>query len=116
MARAVGLVLQWGVVLAASITAVGGAVFLRLNGSEVPHFESFRGVPAPLSTIGGVLREARAGDGAALVQSGLLVLIATPVARVAMLFVGFARTRNWIYVVLSAVVLGALVAGVIQTH
>jgi uncharacterized membrane protein len=116
LARAVGLVLQWGVICAAVIVASGGAVFLRVHGSDAPHFREFHAVPAPLSTVMGAVRAAIGGDGAALMQCGVLTLIATPVARVVMLLVGFVRQRNWLYVTLSGVVLGALAIGIVRAQ
>jgi len=115
MALAVGLVLRWGVALAGTIAVVGGVLFLRAHGGDPPRFSEFRVLPVPLSSLAGTLRAASEGDGAALIQSGLLVLIGTPVARVVMLLVGFARARQWTYVALSAVVLGALATSIAQS-
>jgi uncharacterized membrane protein len=108
LARAVGLVLRWGVWLAAAITAAGGAVLLRTHGSDVPRFRDFVSAGGSVFTVTGALRGAAHGNGAHLIETGLLVLIATPVARVVMLLAGFWRAGQWLYVTLSAVVLGAL--------
>jgi uncharacterized membrane protein len=43
---------------------------------------------------------------------GLLILIATPVARVALSLVAFIAERDWIFVWITAAVLGVLVYGV----
>jgi len=114
LARAVGVVLQVGVAAAAIITAIGGALLLRSHGAEVPQFSRFAG-PSPSSTVAGAFRAALHGDAASLIQTGLLVLIATPVARVVMLLVGFIRERRWLYVVLSAIVLAALAVSLVQS-
>ena len=45
-----------------------------------------------------------------LMQLGLLLLIATPVARVVMAVVGFALERDRLYVVVSLIVLAILLA------
>ncbi len=89
------------------ITAIGGVLLLRTHGADVPQFSRFAG-PSPFSTVVGAVRGAMHGDSAALIQTGLLVLIATPIARVAMLLFGFVRERRWLYVVLSTIVLAAL--------
>ncbi len=115
LARAVGVVLQVGVAAAAVITAVGGVLLLRTHGADVPQFARFVG-PTPSSTVMGALRGAAHGDGASLIQTGLLVLIATPVARVVMLLIGFIRERRWLYVALSAMVLGALAVSLLQSE
>jgi uncharacterized membrane protein len=114
LARAVGVVLQVGVAAAAVITAIGGLLLLRTHGADVPQFARFVG-PTPSSTVMGALRGAAHGDSASLIQTGLLVLIATPVARVVMLIVGFIRERRWLYVALSAIVLGALAVSLVQS-
>jgi uncharacterized membrane protein len=43
---------------------------------------------------------------------GLVLLLATPVARVAASVIEYARARDWRFVVLTAVVLAELIAGV----
>jgi uncharacterized membrane protein len=50
----------------------------------------------------------RHGRGQALVLAGLLVLLATPVLRVAISIVAFARERDGVYVVLTSTVLALL--------
>ncbi len=51
------------------------------------------------------------GDAAAIVVLGILLLIATPVARVAFAVVAFAIERDRLYVAISVVVLAVLVWG-----
>ena len=60
-----------------------------------------------------IARGALSGHGRAIVQLGLLLLIATPVARVVFCAVAFARRRDWVYVLIPLVVLGVLVLGVV---
>ena len=114
LARAVGIVLQVGVAAAAAITGIGGLLFLRMHGSDVPEFSRFTG-PSASSTVAGALRGAAHGDSASLIQTGLLVLIATPVARVVMLLFGFIRERRWLYVALTTIVLAALAVSLVQS-
>lgn len=61
--------------------------------------------------LGLVLGETRLGGG--LLRAGLMLLLATPVARVAASVVEYARARDWRFVVLTAVVLFELLAGVV---
>jgi uncharacterized membrane protein len=65
----------------------------------------FHGEPNQLRTISGILREALAFQGRGIIQLGLLLLIATPVARVALSIVGFAAERDRMYVGFAAIVL-----------
>ncbi len=60
------------------------------------------------STLGGVVDGVRQWRGQALVMAGLLVLIATPVARVALSVVIFVIVRDKVYAALTAAVLAIL--------
>jgi uncharacterized membrane protein len=103
-----GRVLQAGVVLAAIVVAAGGGIYLTGHAHDVPAYSVFQGEPGDLRSIGGIISEARTLDGRGVIQLGLLLLIATPIARVVFALVGFARQKNWMYVGISAVVLALL--------
>ncbi len=105
----VAFVLRLGVNLAAAIVILGGLVFLYRHGHELPHYEVFRGEPTDLRTIDGIVREAAALGGRGLIQLGLLVLVATPVARVGLSLIVFAVQRDRTYVVVTLVVLALLI-------
>ena len=108
IAHAVGNVLRYGVMIAAGITAVGAAVFLWHHGGAETGYRVFQREPIELRTIRGTVASAVAGEGRAIIQVGLLLLIATPIARVAFALVGFARERDWRFVGITALVLGLL--------
>jgi len=73
-------------------------------------YGTFLGEPADLSHVGGIVRAALDLRGRGLIQLGLLLLIATPVARVAASLVAFLRQRDRIYTAVTAFVLLVLVA------
>jgi uncharacterized membrane protein len=104
----VSFVLRLGVNLAAAIVLLGAVVFLYRHGHEPPHYAVFRGEPTDLRTIGGIVRDAAAFSGRGLIQLGLLVLVATPVARVALSLVVFGAQRDRTYVVVTLIVLALL--------
>ncbi len=101
----VSFVLRLGVNLAAGIVILGAIVFLYRHGHELPHYAVFRGEPTDLRTIGGIFGDAAALRGRGLIQLGLLVLVATPVARVALSLVVFAVQRDRVYVAVTLAVL-----------
>jgi uncharacterized membrane protein len=68
----------------------------------------FAGQPAELRSVRSVVAGALALRGQWVIQLGLLVLIATPIARVAFALLAFARQRDGIYVAVSALVLAVL--------
>jgi uncharacterized membrane protein len=105
---AMGNLLRAGVVLAGSVVAVGGIVFLVHHGSAPPDHHAFHSEPSDLRTLGGIARDAIALTGRGLIQFGLLLLIATPIARVAFSAYAFARGHDRKYVVITIVVLAIL--------
>jgi uncharacterized membrane protein len=101
-------VLRAGVLLSATVVACGGVVFLASHGFERPSYHVFRGEPVPLRSVDGIVGEALQLRGRGLIQVGLLTLIATPIARVVFSIVGFVRQRDWLYVVITLIVLSLL--------
>ena len=49
----------------------------------------------------------------ALLSAGIVILLATPVARVAVSSVGYAQRRDWLFVTLTLVVLAELLATIV---
>jgi uncharacterized membrane protein len=112
----IGGLLRVGVVLAAAVVLFGGAVYLARHGFEYPNYKTFRGEPADLRTIAGVVRDVAALRAHGIIQLGLLLLIATPVARVAFSVWAFARLHDGRYVVITLIVLGLLLFSIFGMH
>lgn len=104
----IGNLLRAGVVIAAAVTSIGGVIYLAHSGETLAHYRVFQGEPADLRQAKGVLSDASSGDGPGIMQLGLLLLIATPVARVAVSLAAFAVQRDRLYVVVTVIVLGVL--------
>jgi uncharacterized membrane protein len=102
---AVGSLLRFGVLTAAVVTGLGGMLYLLGQGRTEVHYAVFRGEPAGLSSLTGIIHGALHLDARALTQLGLVLLIATPVARVALSLVGFVMERDRKYQVITLVVL-----------
>jgi uncharacterized membrane protein len=111
--EAVSFVLRAGVVLAALLVGAGGVLFLVRHGGEPTAYGTFRGEPEELRHFGGAVRAALSGSGRALIQVGLFVLVATPVARVALTLVAFALQRDRLYVAITTLVLALLLLGML---
>jgi uncharacterized membrane protein len=105
----IGGLLRAGVVLAAAVVVAGAVIYLLRHGSALPHYRVFQGEPADLRRVSGILADALALRGRGVIQLGLLLLIATPVARVAFSVVAFALQRDRLYVVVTLLVLGVLI-------
>jgi uncharacterized membrane protein len=104
----VGYLLRTGVLLSASVVLFGGIVFLVRHGHTTASYRVFHGDTSPLRTIGGILHGTMQFSAAAVIQLGLLLLIATPVARVVFSAIAFAIERDKLYVMFTLMVLAIL--------
>ncbi|MGA8501006.1 MAG: DUF1634 domain-containing protein [Candidatus Sulfotelmatobacter sp.] len=97
--------LRSGVLVSALVVLFGGVLYLARHGHSHTDYRVFRGEPSELRSVGGILRDAVALSGRGIIQLGLLLLIATPVARVAFSIFGFAEEHDRMYVVVASIVL-----------
>lgn len=103
--RYVGRLLQWGVTLAGSTMLTGGILFLSRHAGEMPSYKTFHDVPVEFKTIPGIVHGLGSLSGRAVIQFGVLLMIATPVMRVAFAALAFAFEKDWLYTVISGIVL-----------
>src|SRR5437588_6374677 len=87
--RFLGTLLRVGLFAAAAVVILGGVIYLVRHGSERPDYHVFHTEPSPVYTPGGIIAWAVSGRGRGVIQLGLLLLIATPVARVVFSVLGF---------------------------
>jgi uncharacterized membrane protein len=104
----IGQLLRAGVLLSASVVVLGGIIYLARNGHTVADYRTFHGELSPLRTVAGILHGTLQLSGRAVIQFGLLLLIATPIARVIFSAVAFARERDFLYVGFTLAVLAVL--------
>jgi uncharacterized membrane protein len=109
-----GSLLRIGVLLAAGLVTIGALIYLAQHYADPVHFRSFKLESSDLRTVAGIVRLSAHLDSSGLIQLGLLLLIATPVARVLFAVIGFAMERDRLYVVVSAIVLAVLVASLLH--
>jgi len=105
---AVGRLLQTGVVLSATVVMIGAVLYLARHAWEPVGYGVFRGEPAEYRTISGILHGVATWRGRGFIQLGLLLLIATPVARVAFAVWAFAAEKDKMYVGVTLFVLAVL--------
>jgi uncharacterized membrane protein len=116
MDEIMGRLLRTGVILAAVFVLAGGGVYLGRHRTPVTNYRVFQGEPEELRKVSGIFHEALALRGRGLIQLGLLILIATPIARVAFSVVAFLYERDWTYVVVTLIVLGLLIYSLLGGH
>ena len=120
MNKILGIVLRSGVILSGAIIATGTALFianhslddtsayLAYNPSLIPHGN----FPVTLSSIASGLASL---DPPSIIQLGFLVLLATPVARVALSLLLFAAEKDTRFVYLTGAVLAILLFSILAT-
>lgn len=109
----IGHVLRVGVLLSCFVTVIGLGLFLSQHASSIPDYHVFHSVKAPLRSLTGLVPNAFKGKPMAIIQLGVLLLIATPVARVAFLVGAFALERDRMYVFVSGLVLAILLGSIL---
>jgi uncharacterized membrane protein len=109
--RMFGNLLRAGVIIAAAVVLAGAVLLLAEEGAQTVGYGLFRAEPECLSSVPGILKSALSLQPRGIVQFGLLLLIATPVARVAFAAFAFGLRRDGVYVVITLIVLAVLLYG-----
>jgi uncharacterized membrane protein len=110
----IGRLLQTGVLLAAAVVTAGGALYLARHHSDAANYRHFVAAGPAIETLPGIIQSTAHLNGEGLMQLGLVLLIFTPVARVAMAALGFLLEKDRLYTVVSLIVLVILVFGLIR--
>ena len=109
----IGNLLRAGVLIAAAVVVVGAVIYLSHYALQPANFSVFRGEAAALRTPPAIVRGAMHLHGKSVIQFGLLLLIATPIARVVFSVIGFADEHDYLYVALTLIVLAVLLYSLI---
>ncbi len=105
MDSAIANMLRFGIALAATLMILGGWFYLQHPTMQPADYAHFHGTSMDLHNLGKVLTGKRLADSTSVLELGIVLLIATPVARVALCVVDFARQRDKLYVAVSFTVL-----------
>lgn len=104
----IGHLLRLGMYLAGTVILLGGIMFLYAHANERPDYHRFQQLPASLRSPMAIVRTAFHGDPMSVMQLGMILLIATPITRVAFSVAAFAVRKDRLYVVISTIVLCVL--------
>ncbi|MGD0482808.1 MAG: DUF1634 domain-containing protein [Terracidiphilus sp.] len=110
----IGQLLRVGVLLAAATVLLGGVLYLAGHHAERVNYQAFAVGGPGICTFPGIVRSAAHFESLGIIQFGLLILIATPVARVGLALAGFALERDRLYTVVSVIVLLILLASLMH--
>jgi len=110
--KMVSVLLRFGVLLSGTVVLAGGIYYLFRHGGEPVNYRVFQGAPAMDRTVGGIVKGMLQGRARSIIQFGILLLVATPIARVVLSFFGFALERDRTYVFVTSIVLSVLLFSV----
>jgi uncharacterized membrane protein len=116
--------LKYGVLLASAVVLFGGIIYLIHHGSELTEYDYFHGEPSQLRSPSGIVKTIMSAKNSsfetlherAIIQFGLLLLIATPILRVIVSLLFFLRMRDLVYVVITSFVLSALIYSLVGAY
>ncbi|HXT73915.1 MAG TPA: DUF1634 domain-containing protein [Candidatus Angelobacter sp.] len=108
MDRIISVLLRTGVILSSIVVLIGGIWYLVQSGRLAPDYQTFRGEPANLNGFHGIVKGLFSWHGRNWIQFGLVMLVATPVARVAFCVFAFIKEKDGTYVILTLIVLSVL--------
>lgn len=108
----IGNLLRIAVIVSAIFVFAGAVIYLWRHGLEMPDFGVFSGVPKNLRGLKEIIDSAWQIRSVGIIQLGLLLLIFTPVARVAFSVIAFLLERDYMYVVFTLIVLTVLLLSV----
>lgn len=111
--RMVSVLLRTGVLISAMVVFAGGVYYLARHGGAAADYRHFAGQPSIDRIVSQIVRGALALRARSIIQFGILLLIATPIARVAVSLVAFMLERDRTYVMITALVLAVLLVSLI---
>lgn len=103
-----GKLLITGVIISGVLILTGGILYLIQEGSSIPHYKTFIGEPTHLRSVKQIFNGVLHSDSLSIIQLGLLLLIATPVSRVIFSVIGFSFEKDYLYVIISLIVLAII--------
>jgi uncharacterized membrane protein len=111
-----GQVLRTGTVISISVVFLGGILYLYRHGHAVANYRVFIGIPGFVQTLDGLVNGALSLKGQAIIQIGIILLIATPVLRVICSAIGFMFEKDYMYVGISLLVLCIIFISAVSGH
>ena len=109
-------VLRAGTVVSITIVFIGGIFFIYRHGQSLSDYHKFNGIPNFIQNASGIFHGIWALHGQAMIQFGIVLLIATPILRVVFSAIGFALEKDYMYIGISLLVLGIIFFSMMTGH
>lgn len=111
----IGWVLRGGVFLSIGICLCGAAIYLLKHGHDTANYHNFTGIPASVQ-IGELIKSIATLRGRAIIQAGIILLIATPIMRVLFSAIGFIAEKDYLYTGITLLVLAIIFLSMLSGH
>ncbi len=116
MQSVIGWILRAGVLISMGVVFIGGVVYLYRHGQTHVDYSTFKGVPDFVGSAGGIIHGIVTGRGRAIIQAGIILLIATPIIRVIFSAIGFVLEKDYLYLGITLLVLLIILASMFSGH
>ncbi|MEO7214848.1 DUF1634 domain-containing protein [Mucilaginibacter sp.] len=116
MQSIIGWILRAGVFISMTVVFLGGILYIYRHGNEVPDYHTFKGVPDFVHNASGIINGIFTFRGRAIIQAGIILLIATPVVRIIFSAIGFVLEKDYLYVGITLVVLLIIFSSMLSGH
>ena len=111
-----GQVLRAGTIVSVSVVFIGGVLFLVRHGHTVADYRTFKGIPDFVRNQSGIMYGILSFKGQAIIQLGIVLLIATPILRVIFSAIGFVLEKDYLYLGISLLVLSIIFFSALSGH
>ena len=111
-----GKVLRAGTLISVSIVFIGGLFYLSRHGHTIANYKTFKGIPGFVQHFGGIVGGVLSLKGQAIIQLGIVLLIFTPILRVAFSAFGFVLEKDYMYAGISLLVLLIIFVSMLSGH
>ena len=105
----IGNVLRGGVLLSVTVVLVGAVIYLYRHGQNTANYASFTPGPAFTRNLHAILLGLVQLHGRAIIQFGIILLIATPIVRVLLSALSFWLKHDYLYVAITLLVMAIIV-------
>ncbi|GGH21588.1 DUF1634 domain-containing protein [Mucilaginibacter phyllosphaerae] len=116
MQAVIGWVLRAGVFVSMLVVFTGGVIYLYRHGHVITNYHVFKGVPDFIHSPAGIINGILTLRGRAIIQAGIVLLIATPVVRVIFSAIGFILEKDYLYTFITFIVLLVIVISAFSGH
>jgi uncharacterized membrane protein len=116
MQAVIGWILRVGVLLSMSIIFIGGLIYLYRHGQVTADYHTFKGVPDFVHNMSGIFNGIITLRGRAIIQAGIILLIATPIIRVIFSAIGFVLEKDYLYTGITLLVLLIIFTSMLSGH